>query len=105
MRDLDLSCFKMQRMVFTPRGMLFGQSENCVVCHLNFIRPKPFAVLSQAIDLCGSLGVREKGTCVGVTSVSKQPGAAACVFDLASAKLAGAVFHGQHIARGINKRK
>lgn len=43
--------------------------------------------------------------CAGVTSVSKQPGAHACVFDLASAKLAGALVHGQHVARGINKRK
>lgn len=42
--------------------------------------------------------------CVGVTSVSKQPGARACVFDLASAKLAWALFHGQHVAHGINKR-
>lgn len=52
--------------------------------------------------------MREKGAecqCAGVTSVSKQPGAHACVFDLASAKLAGAFFHGQHVAGGINKRK
>lgn len=52
--------------------------------------------------------MREKGAgCqgAGVTSVSKQPGAHACVFDLASAELAGALFHGQHVAHGINKRK
>ena len=93
---------------YTQRHALWSESEICVVCHLNFIRPQPYAVLSYAIDLYGSLGVREKGVgcqCVGVTSVSKQPGAHACVFDLASAKLAGALFHGQHVARGINKGK
>ena len=75
---------------------------------MNLIRPQPCTVVSQAIELCGSLGVREKEVgcqCAGVTSVSKQPGAHACVFDLASAKFAGAPVHGQHIARGINKRK
>lgn len=50
-------------------------------------------------------GRGEKCQCAGVTSVSKQPGAQACVFDLASAKLARALFHGQHVARGINTRK
>lgn len=40
----------------------------------------------------------------GVTSVSKQPGPHACVFDLASAKLTGALIHGR-VAHGINMRK
>lgn len=46
----------------------------------------------------------QDGTIRGVTSVSEQPGADACVFDFASAKLAWTPFHGQHIAHGINKR-
>ena len=50
-------------------------------------------------------GRGERCQCAGVTSVSKQPGAQACVFDLASAKLARALFHGQHVAHGINTRK
>lgn len=63
-------------------------------------------MLSQEIDFCGMWGVKEKEAgwqCVGVTSVSKKPRAHASVFDLASADLAGAVFHGQHIAHGIKR--
>lgn len=44
--------------------------------------------------------------CVGGNICFKATrGLYACVFDLASAKLVGVLFHGQHVACGINKRK
>lgn len=73
---------------YTQRRALWSESEICVVCHLSFIRPQPSAVLSQAIDFCGSLGVREKGggvsECGGNICFKATRGPGLCVWPCVS---------------------
>lgn len=107
-RDWCLSRFKMQRIVLYPKACSLVREWNRCSLSSEFDQTKSDACCHNSRRLAWSLGVRQKGAgwqCVGVTSVTKQPGARACMFDLASAKLAGILFHGQNIAHGMHRRK
>lgn len=96
----------MQRMVLHPEACTLVRERN--LCSRSYEFDQTPTLRSAVIGhrFVWELGYeREGGGMSGLTSVSKQPGAHASVFDLASAKLAGALFHGQHVAHGINKRK